>query len=191
MIRHTFLFIEFIGAAAMRNPSLLALLIIFFPIYAWAQGCPVGQYQIGGQGAVACAPIPQGGQIQQEPRPSGKWIKTWGAIANDNNSNFGVSSGKIKKAEAEKVAVDKCRETSQREKDCHVVYVYENRCAAISEPVPTGTPTLTGNVLISYSAGPSIESASNVAMRDCRKENSVSECKVIYQECSEPIFKAY
>ncbi|MCD0256718.1 DUF4189 domain-containing protein [Xanthomonas melonis] len=175
----------------MRTPLLLAILTWLVPISAWAQGCPVGQYQIGGQGAVACAPIPQGNEIQQEPRPSGKWIKTWGAIANDNNNNFGVSTGKIKKADAEKVALDKCRQTSQREANCRVVYAYENRCAVISEPAQTGSPTQVGNILTSYSAGPSIEAASKAAISDCVKENSVNECKVIYQNCSEPIFKAY
>ncbi|WP_460198764.1 hypothetical protein ACE15N_16845 [Xanthomonas campestris pv. passiflorae] len=72
--------------------------VLLIPMDGWAQGCPVGQYQIGGQGAVACAPIPQGNSIQQETRPSGKWIKTWGAIARDDDGgNLGVSTGALEK----------------------------------------------------------------------------------------------
>ncbi|MCL1552882.1 DUF4189 domain-containing protein [Xanthomonas nasturtii] len=179
------------GGTVMRTLLLLGFLILFFPVISWAQGCPVGQYQIGGQGAVACAPIPQGNEIQHEPRPSGKWIKTWGAIANDNNSNYGVSTGKVKKTEAEKVAIEKCKQTSDREKDCHVVYVYENRCAAMSQPVQTGSVKQTGNVRVVFSAGPSVASASKDAISYCVKENPGSECSVVYQQCSEPIFKAY
>ncbi|WP_238153132.1 hypothetical protein [Xanthomonas campestris] len=71
--------------------------MIFYPGITHAEGgCPAGQYPIGGQGAMACAPMPQD-DAQQQPRPIGKWIKTWGAIASDGGDNLGVAAGKIKK----------------------------------------------------------------------------------------------
>ncbi|WP_230429880.1 DUF4189 domain-containing protein [Xanthomonas melonis] len=101
----------------------------------WAQGCPVGQYQIGGQGAVACAPIPQASSTEQQSLPSGKWIKTWGAIAMgsvDSIFSYGVTNGKLSKSEAEKDALKRC--ASHGEKNCKIGLAYKNQCAAIAEP---------------------------------------------------------
>ncbi|MDC8640877.1 DUF4189 domain-containing protein [Xanthomonas hortorum] len=97
----------------MRLFVILVFPILYLPIAAWAQGCPPGQYQIGGQGAIACAPIPQGNseQTTPAPRPLGKWIKTWGAIAMgsvDSIFSYGVTTGKLSKSEAEKDALNRC-----------------------------------------------------------------------------------
>ncbi|MBB5881445.1 hypothetical protein GGR74_002648 [Xanthomonas arboricola] len=173
-----------VTATMTRNPA--AILIFSFFIVSGdvlAQGCPVGQYQIGGQGAVACAPIPQGAPIQRDPRPSGKWIKTWGAIAGDGNENLGVSTGKFKKSEAQQDALEKCEEASK--KKCNVLYVYENRCAAIAEP------ELRGSIIRGFAAGPSIEVASKNAISFCKKSNSGSQCKTIYTACTEPVFESF
>ncbi|MBB6574676.1 DUF4189 domain-containing protein [Xanthomonas arboricola] len=99
----------------MKLLALFALPILLISTTAKSQGCLVGQYQIGGQGAVACAPIPQGTPVQQDPRPSGRWIKTWGAIAiDDDGANIGVSTGIVKKFQAEQDAVNKCKGESQK-----------------------------------------------------------------------------
>lgn len=149
----------------------------------YAQGCPVGQYQIGGQGAVACAPIPQGNSIQQEPRPSGEWIKTWGAVASDGADNLGVSTGKLKKSEAEQDALVKCERESKGK--CHVVSSYKNQCVAVAEP------NRIGSITRSVARGPSIEVAGQDAMLDCPKKNSGSDCKVIYTACTDQIFRKF
>ncbi|HHZ21868.1 TPA: DUF4189 domain-containing protein [Xanthomonas vasicola pv. zeae] len=167
----------------MKFLASLPFSILFISTHAFAQGCPVGQYQIGGQGAVACAPIPQDGAIQQESRPLGKWIKTWGAIATDGADNLGVSTGKLKKSEAEQDALEKCEGASK--KHCEIRTSYENQCAAVAEPVRRG------DFVRGYASGPSIEVASSDALTVCKKGNPRDKCQVIYQECSEPIFKAY
>ncbi|MCC8468661.1 DUF4189 domain-containing protein, partial [Xanthomonas phaseoli] len=76
--------------------SLLFLMIVGIPAMA-EQGCPPGQYPIGGQGVAACAPIPQGSsqETAPAPRPLGKWIKTWGAVALDGEGTVGVDYGKL------------------------------------------------------------------------------------------------
>lgn len=117
----------------------LIFLLVLTPNFARAEGgCPPGQYPIGGQGAVACAPMPQNNS-QPQARPLGKWIKTWGAIAMgsiDSVVNYGVSTGKFSKSEAQNEAMAKC--ASHGEKDCTVKLTYFNQCAAISTPEVDG-----------------------------------------------------
>ncbi|WP_167702264.1 DUF4189 domain-containing protein [Xanthomonas axonopodis] len=91
------------------------MLAILFCANAWAeQGCPPGMIPGGvdPHNMATCAPIPQGSSQQQSDqrrRPAGKWLKTWGAIAeNDNGSDFGVSTGKLSKPDAENEAVKNC-----------------------------------------------------------------------------------
>jgi hypothetical protein len=179
----------------MRLFVILVFPILYLPIAAWAQGCPPGQYQIGGQGAIACAPIPQGNseQTTSAPRPLGKWIKTWGAIAMgsvDSIFSYGVTTGKLSKSEAEKDALNRC--ASHGEKNCKIGLAYENQCAAIAEPKVNGKPFSTG--LSNFvGAGTTVE-ASNVALERCKADNRPTpgvECKIIYEACSEPIFEAY
>ncbi|MCE4517809.1 DUF4189 domain-containing protein [Xanthomonas hortorum] len=143
----------------MRLSVLLVFPILYLPITACAQGCPPGQYQIGGQGAIACAPIPQGNSepAAPAPRPLGKWIKTWGAIAMgsvDSIFSYGVTTGKLSKSEAEKDALNRC--ASHGEKNCKIGLAYNNQCAAIAEPKVNGKPFSTGlsNFLISPDSQP-------------------------------------
>ncbi|WP_115571830.1 DUF4189 domain-containing protein [Xanthomonas campestris] len=166
----------------MKLLALLALPILLISSAARAQGCPVGQYQIGGQGAVACAPIPQGTPVQQDPRPSGRWIKTWGAIAmDDDGANIGVSTGILKKFQAEKDAVTKCEGESQ--KKCRAVISYQNQCVSVARPNTVGS--------ISFIRGPYVKDTSKDALLDCRKKNNNNECSVIYENCTQQIFEYF
>ncbi|WP_080772216.1 DUF4189 domain-containing protein [Xanthomonas citri] len=165
----------------MNYFSTSAFSILLFSSGVWAQGCPPGQYQIGGQGAIACAPIPQGNPVEEPPRPSGKWIKTWGAVAGDGVDNIAVSVGKLDKSDAEQDALTKCVGASNRK--CHIVVSYENQCVSAADPINGGTMII--------SNGRSIERTSQNALSDCRKNNPGSDCKIIYKDCSEPIFKPY
>ncbi|MFL8003125.1 DUF4189 domain-containing protein [Xanthomonas vasicola] len=170
-------------AQMIKNPVAIFGSLVFFSGYAAAQGCPVGQYQIGGQGAVACAPIPQESPMQQERRPSGKWLKTWGAIAGDGASNLGVSTGKLSKEEAQQDSLMNCKESSQKE--CSVLFSYKNQCAAVTQPERIGKITL------GVTAGASIEAASEHAMSICKKDNPGADCKIVYTACTDPVFKRF
>ncbi|MCC4615278.1 DUF4189 domain-containing protein [Xanthomonas campestris pv. asclepiadis] len=172
----------------MRQVIHLAFPLLFVSLSAWAeQGCPAGQIPAQSNGSMAsCGPIPAGYYQEQPapaPRPTGKWIKTWGAIAGDGNENLGVSTGKLKKSEAQQDALEKCEGASQDK--CSVLYVYENRCAAIAEPERRGA------IIRGFAAGPSIEVANRNAISFCKKENSGGQCKTIYTACTEPVFKSF
>jgi hypothetical protein len=82
----------------------LMVLVSVWPFHAVAEGgCPPGMYPIGGQGVQGCAPIPgaSGASSQQLPaplpRPTGRWHKTWGAMAIGRDGDTGVSKGKDSK----------------------------------------------------------------------------------------------
>ncbi|USJ00315.1 DUF4189 domain-containing protein [Xanthomonas prunicola] len=172
------------------------LLVVFFVLIGVGtnvqaeQGCPPGQIPAQANGNISsCGPIPSGYYEQQEmpaPRPSGKWLKTWGAIASDGGDNLGVSKGKLKKTEAQEEALEKCRSASGKE--CTIDFTYENQCASIAEPY-LGERAVTG--MLAYARGPSKEVASSDVTSRCLKDNKGSECRVIYAACSEPIFKPY
>ncbi|WP_082061812.1 DUF4189 domain-containing protein [Xanthomonas sp. GPE 39] len=168
----------------MKYTAFFSIAIFIFSMNASAEGnCPPGQYPIGGQGAVGCAPIPQDNPEPQQPRPTGKWIKTWGAIAIDASGNLGVSTGKLKKTEADQDAMYKCESAEQGK--CRVVMDYNNQCIAVANP------NRAGDIIQSFSRGPSIEVASHDAISDCQKKNSGIECKILYESCSEQIFQKF
>ncbi|MDY4294899.1 MULTISPECIES: DUF4189 domain-containing protein [unclassified Xanthomonas] len=157
-------------------------------------GCPPGQYPIGGQGAAGCAPIPQSQAAPQEaPRPTGYWVKTWGAIAmgpGDGWNSFGVTTGKASKSEAEADALKRC--VSNGVKDCRIGLSYRNQCAAVAEPQIGGKSYLDG--LTNFVAAGSEEAAGDVAVQRCEQDNRAvtgMQCKVIYTACSRAVFKSY
>ena len=157
---------------------------------ARAEGnCPPGQYAIGGQGVGACAPIQQqGSQPAPAPRPSGRWIKTWGAVAMGSlglERNYGVTTGKLSKEAAESDALARC--AKHGEKDCQIGLAYFNQCVAIGEPQINGKPNLIGDV--QFFGAESVEKASASAMAACERDNPENQCKVIYKACSDAIFQ--
>ncbi|MDV2449526.1 DUF4189 domain-containing protein [Xanthomonas hortorum] len=176
----------------MRISNYLVFLTLLFSATAQAeQGCPPGQYPIGGQGVAACAPIPGGNtQDATEPRPLGKWIKTWGAVAIGSlglERNLGVTTGKLSKKEAESDALARC--AKHGEKDCKIGLTYRNQCIAVGEPQIDGKPNLVGNV--QFFTDQTIDQAAASAQDACERRNPANQCKVIYTACSEPIFKSY
>ncbi|WP_260676217.1 DUF4189 domain-containing protein [Xanthomonas graminis] len=172
----------------MKFKILPLLFIMNFASNAMAEGaCPPGQYPIGGQGAIACAPIPQENSIQQKARPSGKWLKTWGAIAMgtiDSTPHYGVPVGKSSKSEAESDALARC--TKQGAIDCEVILAYFNQCAAIAEPsTPTGE--IFGAVVATGRA--SIEQAVSAAQESCENKNK-KNAKWFLRHAQNQLFKS-
>ncbi|MDG6401294.1 DUF4189 domain-containing protein [Pseudomonas quasicaspiana] len=176
----------------MFKISIIISCLIFVIDAKAEQGCPPGQYPIGGQGAIACAPLPQQ-SVQQQPRPSGKWIKTWGAIAmgsSDSIPTYGVTTGKLSKDEAEEDALNRC--ASRGQTNCQIGLSYKNQCAAVAEPQINGNPFAGG--ISEFMGHGTVLKASDMALERCKQHNKSTpsaECKVIYTACSEPIFENF
>lgn len=141
-----------------------------------------------GRGVVGCAPIPgAAASLQQQipvppAAPSGRWLKTWGAIAGDDGAvgAFGATSGQKSRATAESIAVERC--TTGGGSGCATVFVYENQCAAMSQPVVGGS-----NVIIQFAGGRTLGEAESRAKTSCESGNS-AECRIFYSACSKQIF---
>ncbi|MCQ2994334.1 DUF4189 domain-containing protein [Pseudomonas quasicaspiana] len=178
----------------MRFSRFLIFLLVCVTNFAYAEGgCPPGQYPIGGQGAVACAPLPQGNTQQSRSVPSGRWIKTWGAIAMgsiDSIANYGVTTGKLSKADAEADALRRCG--SHGEQNCKVGLTYRNQCAVIVEPQVEGKPMSGGTVR--FIGRETMSMASDDALALCGKDHDKiinAECAIVYKACSEPVFQKF
>ncbi|WAH64137.1 DUF4189 domain-containing protein [Xanthomonas hortorum] len=166
--------------------AILPLIVLSEIVHAEG-GCPPGQYPIGGQGAMACAPLPQ--SEAPRPKPIGKWIKTWGAIATgsiDSVINYGVSTGQLTKSDAVKEAISQC--SSHGEQNCELVLAYNNQCAAVAAPQINGKPS--GGITY-YIGRATSQEASNDALAACRKKNTDAQCKLIYENCTEQIFERF
>lgn len=177
---------------------LLALLSVV-SLSAYAEGvCPPGQYPIGGQGVIGCAPIPGAGgghgpAQPSAPQPTGKWETRWGAIVEDgDNNSTGTSASQKSKRAAVSVATDRCK--SAGGKSCKLRLAYHNQCVAMADPtiafvrsLPPGTRTRT-----MASAAATEELAKQNAMKECETGGSSrQECNIIYSECSMSEFKSF
>ncbi len=113
------------------------------------------------------------------PRPTGEWIKTWGAIAGSaSTGEAGTAANKLSKSEAEQAAIRQCALGGAD--DCKIYLVYRNQCAAFAIS-QTGT---------FFQASPDEKSATDTVMKVCEQSGG-GLCKVRYSGCSEPIFKKY
>lgn len=164
--------------------AFLLLALLSSATVAYAEGrCPPGQYPVGGQGVGGCAPIPSsnGSAGQSGPVTIGRWIKTWGAIATAPSSgDMGASVGKRSKKEAAEEALMRC--ASHGAKDCRVGISYKNQCVAYADPEPGSNGTVSASVAASK------EQASDLVLSHCAKRGG-GQCKVLYTDCSEPVFE--
>ncbi|WP_318533508.1 DUF4189 domain-containing protein [Stenotrophomonas indicatrix] len=162
---------------------ILMLAGLGFSVNASAEGgCPAGSYPIGGQGVQGCAPIPSSGSTSSEgPRPNGRWIKTWGAIALSPDGASGASTGKHTKAAASREAEGVC--SASGGKECRVAFTYKNQCAAASVPTSGAGGT-------SFGRAETEEIAKDLALKQCQQGGGIG-CMVIFSNCSEPEFQSF
>ena len=180
----------------MRMMLMFMLGISSFSVYAEGR-CPPGQYPIGGQGVLGCAPIPgyggtAGAPQPAAPRPTGKWETRWGAIVEDgDNNSTGTSASQKSKRAAVELATERCKSAGGR--SCKLRLAYHNQCVAMADPtiafvrsLPPGTRTRT-----MASAAETEEIAKQNAMKECETGGSRQECNIIYSECSMSEFKKF
>nr|WP_241094196.1 DUF4189 domain-containing protein [Xanthomonas bonasiae] len=153
--------------------------ILFFSLLYFDAGaqtaCPVGV----APGSVQC--LPDSESSSQSSRPTGEWIKTWGAIASSSNGDVGSSTGKFSEQEAEGNALKICANLGNS--DCKIMFTYKNQCVAVVKAAAGRT----GGKIVS---GVSIGDAKSKALDQCKK-SSGAECSVVGADCSKPFFKEY
>ncbi|MFC3656834.1 DUF4189 domain-containing protein [Xanthomonas hyacinthi] len=152
----------------------LIFLLYFSPLSSFAQTrCPVG----GQVGSAQCLPDEDGAA---PPRPTGEWIKTWGALVSSNKAGGAWSSkGKFTENEARQDALNRCYSTGVS--DCSVDATYFNQCIAAAASNELG---------VDFNTGKDEGIAGKRALSDCEKR-SKSICSVKFTECTDPIFRKY
>ncbi|WP_082028731.1 DUF4189 domain-containing protein [Xanthomonas sacchari] len=144
------------------------------PLVALSQTrCPVGVQA----GSSQCLPDDEN---SGPARPTGEWIKTWGALVSSNQGHGAwTSKGKFIEDEAVQDALGRCKATGVS--DCNVDSTYFNQCVAVVSSVQRE---------LSISKGPSESIAKKVALKDCQRRGN-SQCAVEFSDCTDPIFKKY
>lgn len=158
---------------------LAVLLVTSGTSYAEGGSCPAGYYPVGGQGAGGCAPIPgysspgDSGKIENAAR----WLKTWGAIASDDElAVLGVATGYRTEQSAKEAAIESCLERGGGAGCASIAVTYENQCVVVA----------TGSKGQSYTTAESIKVATEGSMKRCLAKEAIN-CRVYYSACSEPI----
>ncbi|MFK7697964.1 DUF4189 domain-containing protein [Pseudomonas caspiana] len=136
--------------------------------------CPMG-VQVG---SMQCLPDEPQGEGNTPARPTGEWIKTWGAIAMSSTGEVGTVVGKLSEADAKSSAIKQCAKGGAN--DCAVQLVYRNQCAALAA----------SQVDTFFQASASKQLAESGVKKVC-DESGGGTCKVMYSECSEPLFRKY
>lgn len=179
---------------------LLLLMSVVASASAWAEGrCPPGQFPVGGQGMLGCAPIPGGsagsGQVQPSaPTPTGKWETRWGAVVEDLKPRpdrplaTGVAVSQKSKRAAVSVATEQCK--AQGGAKCEVRIAYHNQCVALADPDPVNGRIPAGLTSSAVSAE-TLEKARSLAVENCRSGSKGSSCSVTYSACSMSEFKRF
>ncbi|WP_442965347.1 DUF4189 domain-containing protein [Pseudomonas sp. CGJS7] len=116
----------------------------------------------------SCVPIPANGP--SKPR----WESRWGAVATDENGQFGIVTGMKSERKAKQAALIECEKRSSA--TCNANFAFRNQCAAV---VNSRTQSF------SQSAATEAE-ASAIGQRRCG-ESSAGECWVYYSGCSLPV----
>jgi len=137
--------------------------------------CPVGT----APGSATCGPAPVNQIPPPLPRPSGEWLKTWGAIATSSSGGGGASSQQPSRQAAEELALQNCKTSGAA--NCKVEFSYENQCVALAYPPGKG-----GQV----STAANVDDAKARALQRCNGRQE-GECKIAIAECSEPVFRKF
>ena len=144
-------------------------------------------------GSPQCGPSPasHGNQQRAAPQvryvPDGEWLLTWGAIASADNGDTGGAAGRPTEEMARQHALDACRSLEGRQ-DCKVYLVYKNQCAAMAAPFDNGVE-VPGQKR--FASARTIAIASEVAIRNCKNRRGSGDCKVVYSDCTKPVYREF
>lgn len=156
-----------------RSLAFFFVYLVALNVYAQTR-CPVGVQA----GNAQCLPDDEEGTAPS--RPTGEWIKTWGALVSSNEKVGAWSSnGKFTESDARQEALSACR--SAGASDCNVDATYFNQCVAVVGSDERG---------VTIGKGKNEKVASAVALDGCKK-SSKSGCHVQFTECTDPFFRKF
>ncbi|BFO56062.1 DUF4189 domain-containing protein [Acidovorax sacchari] len=156
-------------------PLLLTVFIAVSSLHAQT-ACPSGV----AAGSARCGPSGDSGDSAL-PRPTGHWVKTWGALVSSNQAGGAWSSkGKNSEADARQDALTRCQ--AQGASDCKVDATFFNQCIAVS-----GSSAQRG---VFTNTGKNKEVAGSRALKDCQ-DSGRANCAVVFTECTDPYFVRY
>jgi len=150
--------------------------------------CPIGVAAGSPQCGPSALPTGTNQEVAPAPRavPTGRWITKWGAVAIADSGDMGVAVGKASRREANNEAVRQCKTWGSP--GCKPLHSYANQCAAIAR---TDGDEATATIKSMFSGGDTVEAASSRALSSCQEVSSGMACKIIYAECSKPVFQPY
>ena len=154
--------------------TIIAVSTLAAPLTLLAQTrCPVGTPT----GSPACLPDDEGSAPR---RPTGEWIKTWGALVSSNQGHGAwTSKGKFTEEDARQDALGRCQATGVA--DCTVDSTYFNQCVAVVTSAQRG-----GSIVKAKDKA----TAAKAALADCQNRGN-SQCAVEFSDCTDPFFKRY
>lgn len=160
----------------MRRFRLFTLLALLASTAASGQtACPGGV----APGSPQCGPDSSTSRGDSSPpQPTGKWIKTWGALSANSSGDIGLASGKLYKSDAAAEAVARCEAFGAGK--CVAKHYFYNQCISVARAESGQSATVTGPR----------EKAADLAVKECESSTN-STCAVLLTECSPPVFEKF
>jgi hypothetical protein len=155
----------------MRSEILAVVMLLLTGNIAFAQtACPQGV----AAGSAQCGPSSQIDPEHGVPVPSKPniiWADSWGAIASDGVSTYGIVTDFPSKRKARKAAVNECKKRGGGR--CVSAREFVNQCAVV----------IAGDSGTNIVNAVTVERATELAMRDCKSEGN-SNCWTFWSGCS-------
>src|SRR3546814_64635 len=145
----------------VKKEALLAVTLMLISSTALAQtACPQGV----SAGSAQCGPstlvTPESGRANAPSLPEVKWADSWGAIASDGVSTYGIVTDFPSKRKAQKAAIAECKKRGGGR--CTVARSFYNQCAVVVAG-DSGTNIVNART---------VKRATDLAMRDCEAEGN-------------------
>jgi len=156
----------------MRNEIMAAVLLLMASNIALAQtACPQGV----ASGSAQCGPSsqvdPEHTGASAPIKPNIIWADSWGAIASDGVSTYGIVTDFPSKRKARKAAIEECKRRGGGR--CVSAREFVNQCAVV----------VAGNSGTNIVNAVTVERATELAMQDCRSQGNTS-CWTFWSGCS-------
>lgn len=132
----------------------LLLVLLASPAVFGQTACPSGV----APGSAQCGPDSGTSRGDSSPpQPTGKWIKTWGALSANTSGDIGLASGKLSKSDAAAEAVARCEAFGAGK--CVAKHYFYNQCISVARAESGQSATVTGPW----------EKAADLAVEECEK----------------------